>query len=318
MINHLNGAKDQNLRPWTLDNDFDASIQRECDELDQTLERTSPFKKGGDFQYSKAFQVEDSKHDIHAVKIPVIKKATSSKSPERPKSQRAKTPLIKFSNDESEEREVFTDMTADITYLDNIPNVSHSVKRFILSPSIIHKASSGVKQTNVYGNTRRKAAMRNIIHKPEQRYQNFIKKQAEIESNERPTTTESYFEQDDQLNEGFFPILPILPSSKQSPSSSPTKITNSESLFSDIHFYGPESDDFDVDSEANSGDTDEITQNWNKFMSQNNDILDIKRNSRPLMSQGCSRPNTAPAQINLNIQIENDKNGIINVENRRR
>jgi hypothetical protein len=314
----LNRAKDQDLRPWTLDNDFDASIQRECDELDQTLERTSPFKKGGDFQYSKVFQVEDSKNDIHAIKIPVIKKAISSKSPKRPKSQRAKTPLIEFSNDEPEEKEVFTEMIADIAYPDNIPNASHSVKRFILSPSIIHKASSGVKQTNVYGNTRRKAAMRNIIHKPEQKYQNFIKKQAESESNERPTTAESYFEQDDQLNEGFFPILPLLPPSKQSPSSSPTKNMNLESLLSDIELFGPESDDFNVDSEASSGDTDEITQNWNKFMSQNNGILEIKRNSRPNTSQGCSRPNTAPAQINLNIQIENDKNGIINVENRRR
>jgi hypothetical protein len=206
MTNHLqiirnNRAKDQDLRPWTLDNTFDASIQNECDELDQALERTSPFKKGGDFQYYKILKDEDSKSDINSIKMPVIKKTISPQSSKRPKSQRAITLLVAFNNDESDEREVCTEMITDTTY----PNSSHLVKKFILSPSIIHETTVvGVKQTNVYGNSRRKAPMRNIIHRPQQKYQNFIKKQAEIESNERPSTAESYFEKDDQSNEGTY------------------------------------------------------------------------------------------------------------------
>eukprot|EP00596_Hydrurales_sp_CCMP1899_P000473 CAMPEP_0119051822 /NCGR_PEP_ID=MMETSP1177-20130426/73311_1 /TAXON_ID=2985 /ORGANISM="Ochromonas sp, Strain CCMP1899" /LENGTH=553 /DNA_ID=CAMNT_0007031155 /DNA_START=182 /DNA_END=1843 /DNA_ORIENTATION=+ len=328
MTNHLqiirnNRAKDQDLRPWTLDNTFDASIQNECDELDQALERTSPFKKGGDFQYYKMLQDEDSKSNINTTKMPVIKRVDSSQSSKRPKSQRAITPLVAFIKDESEEKEVCTEMIADTTYT----NSSHLVKKFVLSPSIIHKKIElGIKQTNVYGNSRRKAPMRNIIHRPQQKYQNFIKKQqAEIESNERPSTAESYFEKDDTFNEGF---IPIISPSKLSPSSSP-KNTNLESLLSDIEyigFSGPESDDYKGDSGLSTTDGDiDINHNDSRITSRCNDeVMDMKRYLRPTTSNGISRPhtssrpNTAPAQINLNIQSENDGNGILNMDIRRR
>lgn len=170
-------AKDLDLRPWTLDNTLDVSLQKKCHELDQALERTSPFKKGGDFQYSKGFTVEDSKYDINSIKT--IKRAVSaSRTPAV--SQRATTPAIPsvlLNNNESEDEEVYTQII-DIAYPDDVPNSRHSVKRFIRSPPVLlHKSSSEVKQTNVYGNSRRKAPMRNKTHKPDQKYQTYINKQ---------------------------------------------------------------------------------------------------------------------------------------------
>lgn len=42
---------DQILRPWTLDENFDQVIAQQCDELEKSLRRTSPFKQGGDYSY---------------------------------------------------------------------------------------------------------------------------------------------------------------------------------------------------------------------------------------------------------------------------
>jgi hypothetical protein len=42
---------DQVLRPWTLNANFDEAIDRQCDELEKSLRRTSPYKQGGDYSY---------------------------------------------------------------------------------------------------------------------------------------------------------------------------------------------------------------------------------------------------------------------------
>jgi hypothetical protein len=54
---------DQILRPWTLDANFDQEIARECDELEKSLRRTSPFKQGGDYSYIQQRRFDNTDTD---------------------------------------------------------------------------------------------------------------------------------------------------------------------------------------------------------------------------------------------------------------
>lgn len=95
----LGKLKDQSLRPWTLDFEFDESINAECSELDKTLRRTAPFKKGGDYGYLKGNHDNNCQNDVmNGGKMNGIKKRSSVPS----KSRRA-TNYTTNSNAESDE-----------------------------------------------------------------------------------------------------------------------------------------------------------------------------------------------------------------------
>jgi hypothetical protein len=76
---------DQILRPWTLNANFDEAIDRQCDELEKSLRRTSPYKQGGDYSYLLRGRFDNTDTDAAesfapASKIPAHSDLTSIRS----------------------------------------------------------------------------------------------------------------------------------------------------------------------------------------------------------------------------------------------
>jgi hypothetical protein len=54
---------DQILRPWTMNANFDMAIDRQCDELEKSQRRTSPYKQGRDYSYMLRGRLDNSETD---------------------------------------------------------------------------------------------------------------------------------------------------------------------------------------------------------------------------------------------------------------
>lgn len=164
-----NAIKDRTLRPWTINDPLDAAIREQCYELNATMKRMTPYKKGGGYGISSLDRrptelIEIEKLLLNLGSYPVTKRLKSSSIKKSEKLHSAGISNRREhgeapTEDENSQCQNIEHAKERESRIQQIPceNNAKSNKHCVTH---LENASVTVSRTSIYGTTRRKISMK--------------------------------------------------------------------------------------------------------------------------------------------------------------